>query len=195
MQHERSEKAVRTEERYRGVIASEYEQRRSQKPKWKAETAVITDMLKDKPAGTEVLDIPVGTGRFLPLYDELGFDMIGMDINEEMLAEARKKGMHDLRCGDILNIDLPDDSVDLALAIRIVNLIRPPDMQRALRELQRVSRFEVIFNVRTGDVRPGHFHDPQNIEDIEAALLPGWYIAENREIHEPDFRMIRLAVD
>jgi hypothetical protein len=113
-----------------------------------------------------------------------------------MLAVAREKGPFEniaLRCGSIFELGMPDNFFDLALMIRIVNLIKPADMQQALKEVQRVTSSEIILNVRTGDVRPGHFHDPQKIEDIEAALLPGWRIAENVEIHEPDFRMLRLC--
>ena len=191
-----SAKAAKTAARYQGNTAREYEQRRNWKPKWKAENRVIEAMLKDKHGGLRVLDCPCGTGRFFHLYAAKCFKVTALDINEDMLTEAKLKGPFDnieIRRGDIFNIDLADNAVELALAIRIVNLIKPPDMQRALKELQRVTAAEIIFNVRTGDVRPGHFHDPQKIDDIEAALLPGWRIAENVEIHEPDFRMLRLC--
>lgn len=192
-----SSKAEKTAARYQGRTASEYEARRNWKPKWKAEDSVIDAMLSKMPDGLRALDCPVGTGRFLPKYALKQFTVTGIDINEDMLAVAREKGPFEnmeLRRGSIFNLDMPDKSFDLALAIRIVNLIKPADMQAALKELQRVTSSEIILNVRTGDVRPGHFHDPQKIEDIEAALLPGWRIAENVEIHEPDFRMLRLAV-
>jgi ubiquinone/menaquinone biosynthesis C-methylase UbiE len=191
-----SAKAQKTAERYRGKTAREYDERRSWKPKWKAEDRVISAMLKPMAVGRKVLDIPCGTGRFFPLYALKQFRVTAMDINEDMLAQARAKGPFEgveIRRGNIFAIDLPDNAVELALAIRIVNLIKPPDMQKALKELQRVASSEIIFNVRTGDVRPGHFHDPQKIEDIEEALSDDWRIAENVEIHEPDFRMIRLC--
>jgi ubiquinone/menaquinone biosynthesis C-methylase UbiE len=192
-----SPKAQKTAVRYQGATAREYEARRSGKPKWKAENRVIDAMLARMPHGLRVLDCPVGTGRFLPLYAAKQFTVTGIDINEDMLAVARRKGPFEnveLRCGSIFSLDMPDNSFELALVIRIVNLIKPTDMQAAIREVQRVTCGSIILNVRTGDVRPGHFHDPQKIEDIEAALLPGWRIAENVEIHEPDFRMLRLAV-
>lgn len=191
-----SAKAAKTAARYQGKAARDYEQNRNWKPKWKAENRVIEEMLSKMPNGIRVLDCPVGTGRFLPLYALKQFTVTGIDINEDMLAVAREKGPIEgveLRRGSIFDLDMPADSFDLALAIRIVNLIKPADMQKALKELQRVTSSEIILNVRTGDVRPGHFHDPQKIEDIEAALFPGWRIAENVEIHEPDFRMLRLC--
>lgn len=193
-----SGKAEKTAKRYQGRTARDYEAMRSWKPKWKAENRVIDGMLAEMPNGLRVLDCPVGTGRFLPLYALKQFTVTGIDINEDMLAVAREKGPIEgveLRRGSIFNLDMPDNSFDLALVIRIVNLIKPDDMARALKEVQRVTAGQIILNVRTGDVRPGHFHDPQKIEDIEAALLPGWRIAENVEIHEPDFRMLRLAID
>jgi len=191
-----SPKAAKTAARYQGNTARDYEARRSWKPKWKAENRVIEAMLANMPNGLRVLDCPVGTGRFLPLYVLKQFTVTGIDINQDMLAVAREKGPFEnieLRRGSIFELGMPDNSFDLALVIRIVNLIKPADMQQALKEVQRVTSSEIILNVRTGDVRPGHFHDPQKIEDIEAALLPGWRIAENVEIHEPDFRMLRLC--
>lgn len=191
-----SPKALKTAKRYSGATARDYEARRSSKPKWKAENRVIDEMLARMPDGLRVLDCPVGTGRFLPLYAAKRFTVTGIDINKDMLEVAREKGAFEnveLRRGSIFDLDMPDHSFDLALVIRIVNLIKPMDMQLALGEVQRVTSSEIILNVRTGDVRPGHFHNPQRIEDIEAALLPGWRIVENVEIHEPDFRMLRLA--
>jgi ubiquinone/menaquinone biosynthesis C-methylase UbiE len=191
-----SDRARHTAAKYRGDTARGYEDRRAGQPKWAAEQAAVDGMLMSFPAGTTVLDIPVGTGRFLPLYALRGFKVTGIDISDDMIAQARAKGPVDgveIRRGDIFSIDIPDASVDLVLAIRIMNLIDASDMVRALGELQRVARGSIIFNIRIW--APGtRWRHPQKMQDVQLALKPGWRIVEDVELHEPDFRMIRLAV-
>lgn len=193
-----SAKAMKTAEKYRGEVASGYEARRKDQEKWRAEHRVVTEMLADLPPGTRVLDIPCGTGRFFQLYATNGFDVVAIDISQDMLALAHARavvGGIDLRQGSIFEIDMPSAAVDVALCIRIVNLIDEADMQRALLELQRVARKQIIFNIRVGEKGKSRYRNPQKLSAVEAALQPGWRIAENREIHEPDFRMLRLELD
>lgn len=191
-----SAKAMKTAAKYRGEVASGYEERRKGQEKWRAEHRVVTEMLAPLPPGTQVLDIPCGTGRFFSLYAKNGFEVTAIDISEDMLDQARaraKLGGIDLRLGSIFEIDMPSASVDVALCIRIVNLIDEADMQRALMELQRVARYQIVFNIRVGEKGKSRYRNPQKLSAVQAALQPGWSIAENREIHEPDFRMLRLG--
>lgn len=190
-----SAKAMKTAAKYRGEVASGYEARRKDADKWRGEHRVVADMLAPLPPGTQILDIPCGTGRFFDLYAESGFLVTAIDISQDMLAiAAGKKASRgfELRPGSIFEIDMPSASVDVALCIRIVNLIDEGDMQRALMELQRVARHQIIFNIRVGEKGKSRYRNPQKLSAVEAALQSGWSIAENREIHEPDFRMLRL---
>lgn len=187
----RSDTAEKTAGKYRGPVASAYEAKRAGKDKWLAEARVLNDMLRALAPAT-VLDIPCGTGRFTAMYQSLRIKALGLDISEDMLMQAEAKGLES-RPGDIFGIELPDGSFDAVVAIRIMNLISADDMIMALGELQRVARKAVIFNLRTW--RPDtQYKRAQRIETVQHALKPGWSIAEDREIHEPDFRMIRLAL-
>lgn len=182
-----------TAKKYFGNVASGYEARRASQTKWQREQAIVADWLARHPAGTRILDCPVGTGRFLPLYALHGFEVLGVDISTDMLRQAEAKGPVEsvtLRQGSIFDLGEPDASFDVALAIRIVNLIDRADMQRALRELQRVTRAQIIFNLREGE--PGRYRNPHPLSAVSEALAGSWRIAENVEIHEADFRMIRL---
>lgn len=93
-------------------------------------------------SGTVILDVPVGTGRFLPTYAERGSRVIGIDASADMLTEARKKagGTVELHVGDITRLNLADDSVDVAVCIGLFYLLDEPTMKRALGEIMRVSR-------------------------------------------------------
>lgn len=182
----------KTAVKYRGEVATGYDAKRTKQEKWRREQEIISKWMMLQPPGISVLDCPVGTGRFLSLYAAQEFQVTGIDISPDMLAQARAKVPHGanitLREGSIF--DLGDGEYEVSLAIRIMNLIERRDMQRALVELQRVTTSEIIFNLREGV--PGKYRHPHPLSAVEAALLDGWYIAENMPIHEEDFRMIRL---
>jgi ubiquinone/menaquinone biosynthesis C-methylase UbiE len=57
--------------------------------KWRAEHVAIKDLLGHIRHGAKVLDVPVGTGRLIPLFEARGFDAFGIDISPDMLTVAR----------------------------------------------------------------------------------------------------------
>ena len=142
---------------YLGRSASEYEQRRSSDPKWLAEQACVDAFLAStSSSGVSVLDVPVGTGRFLEIYGKRGDQVTGVDISKEMLDEARDKaealgmaGVVSLEEGSIYDLPVPDDSFRVAVCIRLLNLIDRSSVESAMSELDRVSSEWVIVGIRT----------------------------------------------
>jgi len=55
-----------------------------------------------------VLDMACGTGRITRLFNKRGYDMTGVDVSEEMLAQARKKGGKNILylCQDMRDFEL-----------------------------------------------------------------------------------------
>lgn len=192
-----SAKAKRTAEKYQGAIASGYEGKRVGQDKWKAEDAIVRKWLARLPNESEILDVPFGTGRFIPIYAESSFRVTGIDINDDMLRIARPKlkGVKNVAAhkGSIFDLAFPDKSFDVVLCIRILNLIDASDMQLALKELMRVARHEIIFNLRVWHKHTLYRH-PQKMDDVLEAMGDEWKIVEDVAIHEPDFRMICLAL-
>ena len=93
-------------------------------------------------AGTDVLEVAVGTGRNLPFY-RAGSRVIGIELSEPMLARARCRAASlrteiDLRIGDAQQLDLPDASVDTV--VFTLALCSIPEPQEAVREAWRVLR-------------------------------------------------------
>lgn len=191
-----SAQAQQTARKYRGDVAQRYEAKRIDKEKWQAEDRIVREMLADLPAGAEVLDVPCGTGRFFGYYADRKFKVAALDISDDMLAHAHPRAGHGTICGlgNIFALEMADKSVDVALSIRIMNLIDAADMQQALRELQRVARSRVIFNLRIWKAGT-RFRRAQRVEDMKAAILPGWRIERNVDIHESDFRMFMLCCE
>lgn len=98
--------------------------------------------------GARVADLGCGTGISTRLWRSLGFDAVGVDPNEAMLAEARAAGGEYLR-GDAERTGLPDHSVDLAAAAQAFHWF---DLERTLDELARVlkpgGKVAAIWNQR-----------------------------------------------
>jgi len=138
--------------RYRKRTAAVYEKRRSWEQKWKNEQAAMNFFLGKIGGERSVLDLPVGTGRFLDLYTIHGFLSIGMDVSPDMLAQARLKDQAaDLRIGDALDIALADSSVDVAVCVRFLNWLTLEQMRRVMAELGRVACNFVIVSVRLSE--------------------------------------------
>ena len=74
---------------------------------------VSKEIRDNEKTGTElVLDLACGTGKLTLLLRELGFDMTGVDLSEEMLSVAReecyKRGIGDVLwlCQDMTEFEL-----------------------------------------------------------------------------------------
>lgn len=175
--------------KYHGAVAAGYDAKRQLSAKWQAEQRIIQDMLGDLPERTVVLDVPVGTGRFLEFYRDRGFECWGVDTSRDMLALAARKPHGKLRLGlgDVRNLHpIPDKAVDVAVMVRMSRWLEPSDFAKALRELQRVARQRIIFTARVRN----HPH-ARTYEMINAAL-DGWRIASDEAGYHEDYRIISL---
>ena len=113
--------------KYRGRVAREYESKRFD-PKWLAEERVAAEMLQQVPRGSSALDVPVGTGRLIPLLAERGLLITGIDASRDMLEEARQCASRtgasaELTRGDIRQLSFPDNSFDVVTCLRFLNWI------------------------------------------------------------------------
>ena len=192
-----SERSKKMRTHYIGEIARGYEARRGVHEKWRREQEILAGIICDLPDDVSVLDIPCGTGRLFHFFAERSAKVEALDISDDMLKEARAKhaesgGDITIGRGDIFQIEMPDMSVDTAFAIRIMNRIGIDDVSQALKELQRVAQRQIVFNLRIDSGNKRYRHAvPMSL--VHGALEPGWQIVCDREIHEPDFRMLILA--
>lgn len=136
--------------KYHGQTAEEYDNIRENTPLWLHQQVAVERYLDAFPAGTRILDVPVGTGRFLEAYEARGFDVVGVDASTSMLerARARVAGL-DLRVGNIFALEFPSDSFDVVVCIRFFNWLDGSDFQRAFKEIARVSKGAIIANIKT----------------------------------------------
>lgn len=98
-------------------------------------------------SGQTVLDAAVGTGLNLSAYPE-GVQVVGIDLSEMMLAEARKKQVTadiTLKVSDLQNLNFPDDHFDAAASGFTLCVVADP--VRALQEILRVTKSGALIGI------------------------------------------------
>lgn len=183
--------------KYHGDVATGYDAKRMASPKWVAEQGIIEDMLKGLKTGLwhpefkpAVVDIPVGTGRFIPFYESQGYCWHGLDVSVDMLKQAAAKTQNRqkarLEQGDVRKLELPDGYCQAAVMCRLTRWLSEPDCQQAMKELQRIARERIVFTAR---VRNHPYAKPYG---LFTSVLDGWQIHRDEEADGPDYRVIEL---
>ncbi|TNY35517.1 methyltransferase domain-containing protein [Thermomonospora catenispora] len=89
------------------------------------------------PPGGRVADVGCGTGRAVAELAERGVQATGIDLDEEMIALARRRWPRgDYRVGDACALPFPDGALDGYRAERLYHELLDP--ARAVREARRV---------------------------------------------------------
>jgi ubiquinone/menaquinone biosynthesis C-methylase UbiE len=133
-----------TQSPYGANEANTYDVDREGERHWRLEHAFVEKLLRrSKP--TSLLDVPVGTGRFLPLYQAVP-DVHGIDLSPDMLLQAKRCAASIgalnpvLEVGSIFDLPLADSSVDLTLCCRLLHLLPEDRLAAAFAEVFRVTR-------------------------------------------------------
>ena len=70
---------------YYGKVAANYQKRREKQPWWQVEQDEMERLLDKLPREVSVLDVPFGTGRFVPFYLDRNYSISGLEISEAMI--------------------------------------------------------------------------------------------------------------
>lgn len=89
-----------------------------------------------------ILDVGVGTGRFSEPLQDVGFEVVGVDVSKKMMRKAKEKGVKDLILSDACSLPFRDKVFDATVCIHILHLISK--WQTALCEICRVTRSSMI---------------------------------------------------
>jgi ubiquinone/menaquinone biosynthesis C-methylase UbiE len=135
--------------KYDAAVAANYERDRIGEAHWQAEQDCVARHAASHRLGT-VLDLPVGTGRFLEMLAAADA-YVGVDISEHMLAEARARATSlalkqvDLLKGDALALPFEAGRFDTTLCFRLAHLLPPALIPGLLAELARVTRGTLLL--------------------------------------------------
>lgn len=184
-----------TKQKYRGKKAATYETVRRKQERWDLENRAVEHYLEG--ARGPLLDVPVGTGRFLNLYDNLGFHSHGVDASKEMLALARKKRgaeMCVLREGDASDLEFEDGAFGTAVCVRFLDLIPEDSMRKVMAELCRVTRHRVVLTIRLGEkyVHKSNTCTHDRLKFYRAVKRLGWHVYHATPIFKQGWEVIRL---
>ena len=93
---------------YYGEKANHYLQERLKQDWWHSEQHVMKEILATLPDGLKVLDVPFGTGRFVPFYLAKKMDVSGLDASEEMILAAKDTLKEDFERCQVVSGRAPD---------------------------------------------------------------------------------------
>lgn len=158
---------------YHGKDALLYDERRVIKLQWHTEMKLMKTYLSLIHPET-VLDIPVGTGRFLPLYDG---QVTGVDISYPMLQQARKKARNcDIEYSTVYESIYSYEPVmvfDLVVCVRFLYWAQDLEIIKKLATWGRSTILSIWLGPETIDHSDGKkFHKEQDFFDTlrEAGL-------------------------
>ena len=101
----------------------------------------VADYLKELSIDKVVLDAGCGTGKFLPIIENVAYKYIGIDLSNEQLIKAKDKSKRNsLFINSSLDkIKLDNNSVDLIISTWVLGTITDiEERNRCLDELKRI---------------------------------------------------------
>lgn len=104
--------------------------------------AILKDLDPLLGRGVRILDAGVGTGRFAKPLQEMGHEVVGIDVSPKMLSKAREKGVADIIRGDVCVLPFADAAFETTLSIHVLHLISK--WMCALREFSRVTTGSLV---------------------------------------------------
>jgi SAM-dependent methyltransferase len=178
------------DKKYVGAVAAQYDDKREEQPRWHEEQAIIEQVLDEFSPGTKILDVPFGTGRFLKKYVDMRFEVIGVDVSKDMLAQAAEKLVDgEITCslyqGDIRDLsDIRDKAIDVTVMTRMTRWLSPTELASVMKELGRITRKEIILTARIAN----HLY----ARPLSMFAMPGWEIASTAVPSDKNYHVVRM---
>lgn len=113
--------------------------------RWEKVARAMADHYKLK-AGDKILDVGCGKGYLLYDFTKVvpGIDVTGLDISSYAVANAKDEIKDRIRLGSATALPFPDKSFDLVFSLTTLHNLHNYDLDKALREVERVGRNKYI---------------------------------------------------
>ena len=120
-------------------------------PAQKERTEKIAERCEGK-----VLDAGAGDGYITNLIKKKGFEVVGLEISDKRIKNAKEKYTLDFVKGDVNNLPFPDNSFDTVVVSEVLE--HTDNIGQGLKEAIRVAKKKVILTLPIGDwEEPSHF--------------------------------------
>lgn len=100
-------------------------------------------------SGKRILDIACGTGTHSLMLSEKGYEVVGLDVSEKMLDEAKKKAANNDRihfiCKDMRMLDFEEEFDAIIFMSSISFLLTLDDIKKTLSGVNKALRSDGIF--------------------------------------------------
>lgn len=113
----------------------------------------LNEFLSSLP-GKKILDVGCGPGRDTQYFKDDGFDVLGIDVSDGLLAEAKSRCPScNFQKMDMLELSLPENSFDGVWMMASLSDVPKKDVIRVLENLNRVLRSSgvIYIAVKEGD--------------------------------------------
>ena len=157
---------------YNKKQAEEYEARRN-KPIWRAETDFFKKLIKrnyGKSIRTlSLLDVPVGTGRWIPLIEKITSKYVGVDVSENMINQAQQKlkecSEHFNKSSKLINTSIEklplilNEKFEVIIMTRFLSHFSIDEIKSMMSILNNYLQGELIISLRVTDNRSNIFSE------------------------------------
>lgn len=145
--------------KYFGEEAQKYDNKKRRV--WQAEIKAFESLLSlvstNQQRKINVLDMPCGTGRWIPQLDTITINYTGVDISRDMLNEAKKKAGEInfqavfIEKGWLEYLPNREREFDLVICTRFLGYWSKKSVQKIIRLLTSTSKQYVILQVRVNE--------------------------------------------
>ncbi|MCP4810214.1 MAG: metalloregulator ArsR/SmtB family transcription factor [Proteobacteria bacterium] len=150
---------------------------------------LVPTLLSLLPDGLVIADLGCGTGEMLARLAPVSDRVIGVDREPAMLEQARRRGEFDLRVGELHDLPLEDEELDLALLVLVLHHVA--ELEPVFAELARVLKpggraviLEMVEHSRSEFRRTmGHKHLGFAVESLSA---PGLSLSRHQLLSRSD---------
>jgi len=118
----------------------------------------IADQLLASCGTGATLDIGSGEGALVAALLRRGVDAKGLDVSDTVVARCNERCPGRFVTGSVLALPFEDRAFDTVVSTDCLEHLEAADVPRALREIRRVTRRNVLLRIATTQDREGHWH-------------------------------------